>query len=313
MNISFVSLAVLQKNVLGSNYKSFWSFCIFGGWFNNAPFVKRCRLISEPATAKLSSSWCGGQGYSEPPGGFHWTTRPSKIVNRKPKLGGLSLVTRGWCNICSQCLLEHAGCTSPTRYVGNCITKEKQLPYQLEYQKNTCLVARTPCCLMIMIALLPSFTSFRKGLANHLRVIQHINFPATLNAPLKFRSKSPFRAVMFGLRWKHARPHVGLVLQAGCCDLLCGCLWKPACLWSPLFLAGRFRWRSSSWAPIYICHVPSCPCIVFSEHISSMTLFMCCFMSFMTIKKGALNQPFFRRNQRFNPQCSSGSLARKRR
>ena len=170
MNISFVSLAVLQKNVLGSNYKSFWSFCIFGGWFNNAPFVKRCRLISEPATAKLSSSWCGGQGYSEPPGGFHWTTRPSKIVNRKPKLGGLSLVTRGWCNICSQCLLEHAGCTSPTRYVGNCITKEKQLPYQLEYQKNTCLVARAPCCLMIMIALLPSFTSFRKGLANHLRI-----------------------------------------------------------------------------------------------------------------------------------------------
>ena len=52
------------------------------GWFNNAPFVNRCRLTSEPATAKLSSSWCGGDRVIQnPPQGFFWTTRPCQIVN----------------------------------------------------------------------------------------------------------------------------------------------------------------------------------------------------------------------------------------
>lgn len=138
------------------------------------------------------------------------------------------------------------GCTSPTRYVGNCITKEKQLPYQLEYQKNTCLVPRTTCCFMIMIALLPCFTSFRKGLANHLRVIQH-KFPSNSQRPFEIPleisfSRGDVRTPMETCAASSWTGFAGWLLWFAL--EVCGCLWKQTCPWSPFFLAGRFRWRS---------------------------------------------------------------------
>lgn len=202
--------------------------------------------------------------------------------------------------------------------VGNCITQEKQLPYQLEYQKNTCLVPRTTCCFMIMIALLPSFTSFRKGLANHLRVIQQIS--QQLSTPL----------------WNSAR---NLLFARWCSDSdgnMRGLKLDWFCRLAVVICSGGL-WMSleanMSMKP-FVHFVPcgafslAVPVVSTNLHMSCPKLPVCCvfrtyffhdpfhvlFHDFNDhLKKGAKSALFPKKPTKFNPQCSSESVARKRR